>query len=443
MNTIHQQLREARRDHQRAQYRLCVLLAELHAKKLYQELGCASTVQYAEVKLGMEARQARELLAIGRRLPELPVLAATFAQGQLSWTKVREVRKVATSETDRAWTEVALRSDSRSLERMVVASNPGDAPPREHAPLPGPARVRLVFEVEVADAERLRQAFRLQRRQGEHGPETSDGELLAALADHFIATQPAEGAANDAPSPERFRVVLQQCPDCKVTHVGRAGQPASPVGTPAGDPGHLVEEATVEMAACDAELLDLGQGAGRKGHRVRPAVRRAVQHRDGHRCVVPYCRSRTWLDIHHIHYQGRGGSHEMRNLLVLCGHHHAALHRGLLRLQVVDGVARFYHPDGQPFGPGPMEVTDGEGRTDLHEAVMARLAGRPHGEGELARSLKLSVGRVMRILGMLRALGQVTQALTGEWVRTDQLALSAPGGAAAGGTWRPLAGLAA
>src|SRR5688500_18972257 len=215
MNIIHEQLRDARRDQQRAEYRLAVLLAELHARRLYKERGCSGTVQYAEVELGLEPRHARELLAIGRQLPELPVLAATFAQGRLSWTRCREVCRVATAETDAAWTERAMHSDSRTLEKLVAQANPGDPPAEPGQATPGPARVKVTFELEAADAELLWRAFRLQRQAGEHGPETSDGggPLLAALAGHFLTAPPVEGT----PSPERFRVVLDHCPSCRVT----------------------------------------------------------------------------------------------------------------------------------------------------------------------------------------------------------------------------------
>jgi hypothetical protein len=42
-------------------------------------------------------------------------------------------------------------------------------------------------------------------------------------------------------------------------------------------------------------------------------VRRAVLQRDGHRCQVPGCTNRLWLDIHHLAYRRDGGDHSEDN----------------------------------------------------------------------------------------------------------------------------------
>jgi 5-methylcytosine-specific restriction endonuclease McrA len=53
------------------------------------------------------------------------------------------------------------------------------------------------------------------------------------------------------------------------------------------------------------------------------AVRAAVLDRDSSRCR--FC-GRPTTEIHHIVYRSQGGRHEVANLMVLCGTHHALVH---------------------------------------------------------------------------------------------------------------------
>ena len=88
-----------------------------------------------------------------------------------------------------------------------------------------------------------------------------------------------------------------------------------------------------------------------------PAARREVFLRDRGRCVVPGCRNATYLDVHHLDLRSEGGGNEPDNLVVLCGAHHGALHRGHLRIdgRVSTGL-RVRHADGTTYGfmPSPM-----------------------------------------------------------------------------------------
>jgi hypothetical protein len=85
-----------------------------------------------------------------------------------------------------------------------------------------------------------------------------------------------------------------------------------------------------------------------------PAIRREVFWRDRGRCVVPGCRNATFVDLHHLDLRSEGGEHDPDNLVVLCGAHHGALHRGRLRIdgKVSTGL-RVRHADGTVYGLMP------------------------------------------------------------------------------------------
>lgn len=330
--SLDQRLMAARKAQRGAEHRLAVLLAEFADGGFFRVLGYASLGQYAMGALELTSRTARDLLRIGRCLPDLPVLDAALADGSVDWTKAREVVRVATAATDGSWTERAKTVSARVIEREVAAARIGDAAPvGDPEPNPRPARYRVVFEMEAADAEVLHQALSVLRVRSDLGrEEIDDGALLAGMARTVIAGDvPAE-----TPTGERYRIVLQQCPSCER------------FDAPDGD----VSDTVAAEASCDAEVIDMRPGPG-EGHATRaipPVLRRKVLHRAGWKCEVPGCRNRTWLDVHHSQPWAECRTHDPANLLVLCCSHHRAIHLGFLSVEVTsDDRIVVEHGDGR------------------------------------------------------------------------------------------------
>jgi hypothetical protein len=101
-----------------------------------------------------------------------------------------------------------------------------------------------------------------------------------------------------------------------------------------------------------------GPRAGLKRRRATqgtpPAIRREVFWRDRGRCVVPGCRNATYVDLHHLELRSEGGDNDPDNLVVLCGAHHGAVHRGRLRIDgKVSRGLRVCHADGTVYGLMP------------------------------------------------------------------------------------------
>ncbi len=298
----------------RAERDLALLLAEMADRKHFLDLGYANIGQYAEVKLSLEPRKTRGLVRIGRALPELPVLDQAFASGALCWTKARELLAVVTPVVEAEWVELACQSTSRELERAVAAHRPGEPPSGDAVKEAGP--VRLSFDMEPVEAEQVRALLSaLRAAAGVSRDEVGDGALLAQVATRVLD----ELDSTEAPTGERFRVVIEHCSSC-----GRTTAPEAEVS-----------ETHVGQACCDAEILEMRHGPTR-GHVSRtipPATRRAVLQRDHHRCQVPGCSNRLWLDIHHLDYRRNGGGHSEGNLLTVCCTHHQLVHDGLLGIE--------------------------------------------------------------------------------------------------------------
>lgn len=90
------------------------------------------TARFLAFRCGITVREARAYLRVGEALRELPAIRAAFARGELTFTKVRALRRVATPASEEALLELAGALTAAQLER---ASGPsGASPPRRRAP---------------------------------------------------------------------------------------------------------------------------------------------------------------------------------------------------------------------------------------------------------------------------------------------------------------------
>ena len=77
------------------------------------------------------------------------------------------------------------------------------------------------------------------------------------------------------------------------------------------------------------------------------AVARAVRLRDRHRCRVPGCTRRRYVDVHHLQPRAAGGTHSRTNCLCLCDTHHRMIHEGQLHIAGnPEGTLEFRGADG-------------------------------------------------------------------------------------------------
>ena len=99
--------------------------------------------------------------------------------------------------------------------------------------------------------------------------------------------------------------------------------------------GNVVNPEAIRRLACDAGIVRIvtdGEGqpldVGRRIRTVTPAIRRALELRDGG-CVWPGCDApASWCDAHHIIHWADGGVTALINLVLLCRKHHTAVHEG-------------------------------------------------------------------------------------------------------------------
>ncbi|RZT79143.1 uncharacterized protein DUF222 [Micromonospora violae] len=109
---------------------------------------------------------------------------------------------------------------------------------------------------------------------------------------------------------------------------------------------------TVRRLACDATILPAVLGStgqildvGRQRRLITGPLRRALVLRD-RGCAFPGCdRPPRWCDAHHIRHWADGGTTNLTNTVLLCGHHHRHLHHSDWSVQLGDdGPPEFTPP---------------------------------------------------------------------------------------------------
>jgi hypothetical protein len=166
-------------------------------------------------------------------------------------------------------------------------------------------------------------------------------DALALVAETYLKHGPA--ALNGG---ERHEIVL---------HVSAEMLSRDPSGTHCElEDGPAVSAETARRLACDASLVAIIEDAqgepldvGRKTRTIPPAIRRALAARDGG-CVFPGCTHKRYVDGHHLQHWADGGVTKLANLVTLCRFHHRTVHEGGIRVErLADGAWRFTHPNGE------------------------------------------------------------------------------------------------
>lgn len=175
------------RAHRQIESALCFYLQEVEDRQLYLEYGHASTVDYARERLGLEDHKTRALIRIATRVERCPELKRAFSKGELPWTKVREVAKVVTPETERDWLGKCHTLTNRQLEQEVRRALP---PVKKKV-------LTFVLEGELVDVwEQTREA--IERLAGKSLTDLEVLDLLCAEALCTYAVTPAFPSKDEA-----------------------------------------------------------------------------------------------------------------------------------------------------------------------------------------------------------------------------------------------------
>jgi hypothetical protein len=163
-------------------------LREAERLQIWRPLGMVSALDYLERVLGYTPHTARERLRVAKALAQVPTIAESFSAGELAYSAVRELTRVATSDSDAEWRDFALGKTVREIEDVVATHAPGSRPSDPADPTIRPRVLR--FELRPDTYARLRQVRTMLSDEKQR--HLDDDELIAALCD--IALDPASSS---------------------------------------------------------------------------------------------------------------------------------------------------------------------------------------------------------------------------------------------------------
>ena len=379
--------------------RLLDLIREFDARGGWNN-GFSSCAAWLTWRVGLDPGAARERVRVARALGTLPRLAHALACGELSYSKVRALTRVATPETEERLLAVGRAGTAEHIERIVR----------------GWRRVDRIAEArEMARRYRRRALHVFADEDGMvviHGrlePEAGAVLMKALEAGRDALAQRrrvsaetsqnvshSEGAVERAEDSMRTGLIVSEDPPrwgqqqadaltlIAETALHRGLEPGSPGeryqvvvyvdapvlanpdarGQSVLEDGTHVSAETSQRLACDATRVVMRHDAdgrltevGARTRTIPPALRRALQHRDKG-CRFPGC-GLPFGQGHHIKHWARGGPTKLSNLAMLCRRHHRAVHEeGFQVERDPNGALVFRGPHGRvlPDVPAPAVV---------------------------------------------------------------------------------------
>jgi hypothetical protein len=295
---------------------LAGLLAQVERERAYVAEGCSTVVHWA-VQQGFDEQRARSLASAGRGFAVAPEAEQAVLDGEITPQKAgvvgRFVKPTPALESKTPPDAQQLADEEqRARERVLSFVDHAKETPRhrlvrdvnaeQERVQQGERVVPLHFEVK----ERVRDGWRLVRKIAarQAGRSLTEGEAFEFVTDDFLARHDKDGLSGHRSERKR-----RMGPTCE--HPEQRHWPAE-----------------VERAA----------------------KRRAVGH-----CEYPGCTNGTYLQLCHIRGHARGGARELRNVVLLCTHHHTELDKGRIRFleRTARGVAFVLVATGEVIEPDP------------------------------------------------------------------------------------------
>jgi hypothetical protein len=353
-----------------------MLLPAFDRQKGWAGDGQRSCIGWLNAHCGMSPSAAHDRRRVGYALEQLPVIRQLFELGELSWSKVRALIRIANAENERALASDALDKSASEIERSVrqyrnvstseaIEAEDAKADAQyqsrylsagyDHqgmvriraalAPLEGAAFLKSLARAEDELFHESQGALTERGvRPAQTGLEHEDAAQrrarhLRADALSLMAKKHLAAESVDVRTADRYQVVvhvdaatLHQSVDNPDPHCGCSKKSAD--RTPLQchiENGPALAASTARQLADDCSVLSMVHSDGEplsigvKSRMWPAAVSRAIKHRDGH-CQFPGCCGTRHLQLHHLKHWADGGETSVQNGAALCGFHHRLMH---------------------------------------------------------------------------------------------------------------------
>ena len=366
-----------------ANYRFLKLLAEFDRREGYARHGLGNTAHWLNWQCGIGAVAARERVRVARALGSLPKISAAFEQGQISYSKVRAMTRLATPENELELLNIALYGTAHHIESLVRRYRrarraeeaarseelhrhrslrlyyDGDGALTIHGKLPPElgALVKQALEAVMAqlesDENKTQSNVSAETFSDDAAREQVAEPIAARRADALVemAQQALGGRGHDLGSvADRYQVVVHIA-EAALTEPNTADNDQLKRCEVEDGPSLAID--TAKRLACGGALVGLIEDrdgnpldVGRRTRAITPALKRALKARDGG-CRFPGCTHTRFTEGHHVEHWANGGETKLSNLITLCRFHHRLVHEGGFGLKATDdGIFVFTRPDG-------------------------------------------------------------------------------------------------
>src|SRR5688500_11685012 len=109
-----------------ATHRLLVLIEQFDRLRGWEPAGYSNCARWLSARTGIDVGAAREQVRAARALVHLPLTSEAMSRGELSFSQVRALSRVAKAGNEAALLELARGTSTAQLERMVRAWKKGD-----------------------------------------------------------------------------------------------------------------------------------------------------------------------------------------------------------------------------------------------------------------------------------------------------------------------------
>ena len=372
-----------------AESRLLSLIREFDQQEYWAQLGLCSCAHWLNFKCGIGMNAAREKVRVAHALAELPKISEGFANGTLSYSKVRAVTRIADETNEDYLLMIAEHGTAHHVEKLVskyrtakrlqdveIANEQYNNREVTHyydhdgclvikARLPAEQGALIVKALEMAMDKDFAGAGRVvgaglardndvtavtSEEDGEPTPIAARrADALAEMAETYMNNSESSGSTAD-----RYQVIV---------HVGAAlGGDLAADASPDShiEDGPHVTAVTSRRIACDSSIVAIKEdengeplSIGRRSRTIPPSMRRALRVRDKG-CRFPGCTNTRFVDGHHIQHWADGGETSLDNLVMLCRHHHHLVHEGgFVCEKSPNGEVEFKNPREQALESSP------------------------------------------------------------------------------------------
>ena len=344
--------------------------------------GCREFMQCAVTLLDLTEDYAKELIRVGTKLEDLPLLDQAFLDGVLNWSKVREIVRVAIPGTEHEWIEYGRKHNAREVQAAVRGLPEGGLPPKDGTGELGTPRTIFRILLDVSVGSKNCWETLLDWIHAEHPELGTADEIVRYIAETLILLEregsvPGKRRRKDPPYAINYHVEEGGKSWLELKNGRRHEIPLEEVLALEAK-ARVTEVRGLEECPGDAILFN-ERGTVPPQERARPATakeRREVFARQGGRCAV--CKRRAKLFAHHVRSRAKGGKTGVGVLVGLCAGCHSLVHEGLLHLEI-DEEGRLIATDreGRPIDK---EITAAEVLSPEEIGTTVRVPERPEPE---------------------------------------------------------------